>query len=83
MSDEEKAHLDRIDVKLDDISELLTETRIAVARIEIRPVQEVLTDHEQRLANLEALRNWFLGVAASCSLIAFLCWDFLKIWIKK
>ena len=93
MSDDEKTDLQRINAKLEDHSELLTEIRIAVARIEVQPVcktpnlcdglQKVLADHEHRLAHLEAIRNWTMGVVATVSLLAFLCWDFLKLWIKK
>ena len=90
MSDEESRNIYR---KLDEHSELLTEIRVAVARLEAQPVcknpnlcdglQSVLKDHERRLAHIEAVRNWTLGVCATLSLLAFLCWDIIKLWIKK
>jgi hypothetical protein len=93
MSDEEKDNLRRIEDKLEDHSELLTEIRIAVDRLTHQPVckspnlcielQGVLKDHEIRIARMEAIRNWALGVVGTISLIAWICWDLLKLWFKK
>ena len=93
MSDDEKAHLVRLEDKLDDIIETQTNIREDVATLKAHPVcntpnlcgglQNVLSDHERRLANLEAVRNWMLGVCASVSLIGFLCWDLFKVWLKR
>ena len=90
MSDDETQHLYR---KLEEHSELLTEIRIAVARIETRPIcntpnacnglKPILADHEKRITKLERIHEWTLGVAAAVSLLAYICWDAFKIWIKK
>jgi H2-forming N5,N10-methylenetetrahydromethanopterin dehydrogenase-like enzyme len=90
---EDREHLNRIDIKLDSQSEMLSEIRIAIARLETQPIcktpnlcsalQTLITDHEKRLARLEAVHSWTLGVFASVSFLAFLSWDGFKLWIKK
>jgi len=90
---EDREHLNRIDIKLDSQSEMLSEIRIAIARLETQPVcktpnlcsvlQDLITDHEKRLARLESVHSWALGVFAAMSLVAFLFWDGFKLWIKK
>ncbi len=93
MSDEEREHIARLEDRLDEQTTILTEIRIAVARLESRgtcvspglcvSLQKVLDDHERRLASIERLRAWSLGVSATVSLIAFVFWDVLKLTFKK
>jgi hypothetical protein len=93
MSTEEQSHLLLIDEKLDEHSALLTDIRIAIARIESSAkcpspglcvrLQNEAENREKRLKSIERWQATLIGAWAAISLFCIIAWDYVKYSFKK
>lgn len=79
MSNDELPRLTRIEERLDNLSTIITDVRLAVARIESAGLRATVGEHERRITSLE---RWKAGLIGAYALLAILYGLFTD-WLKR